>query len=173
MEAWEAIDYETSSETREDELLDFLPVWAFVRASLHPSMMPRRLARAELHAVQHIMQQASRCLQFKCAEATWNCRVHDPLLELALYGHDPRVRYENATSAKILGAFVPPFSTGNTVVEGKMVDYVLTRSFAYDGPFPRTRQHGADVEVDSAIRAKLECQPGSRPYTVNQTAIRH
>jgi hypothetical protein len=150
----------------QDEFPDQLPaVWAFARASAHPSVTRQRLARAELLAVQNIIREACRCLDGKYTEAAWNSKVHEPLLELVLFRHDPHVAYVNATSAKILPAFMPSFSTGNTIVEGKMINFVMTRCLDYENPVP------ADAELAAAIRAKLECQPGSRPLTVNQPAF--
>jgi hypothetical protein len=148
----------------QEEFPDQLPApWAFARASARPSVTRQRLARAELFVVQDIIRKARRCLDGKYCEAAWNSKVHEPLLELALFRHDPHVEYVNATSAKILPAFVPSFSTGNTIVEGKMIDFVLTRQLDYENPVH------ADAELAASIRAKLERQPGSRPLTVNQT----
>lgn len=146
------------------EFPDQLPaVWAFARANTQPSVTRQRLALAELRAVQNIIREARRCLDGRYSEATWNSRVHEPLLELALFRHEPHVRHVNATSATVLPAFMPCFSTGNTVVGGKMINFVLTRYLDYENPVP------ADVELAAAIRTKLACQPGSRSLTVNQT----
>jgi hypothetical protein len=58
---------------------------------------------------------------------------------------------------------MPCFSTGNTIVGGKMVKFVLTRCLDYENLVP------ANAELAPAIRAKLACQSGSLFLTVNQT----
>ncbi|KAH6628747.1 hypothetical protein F5144DRAFT_580029 [Chaetomium tenue] len=153
-----------STITMQDEFPDQLPaVWAFARASTQPSVTPQRLALAEFLAARNINRETWRCMDGKYSEAAWNSRVHEPLLDLALFRHGPHVGYVNATSAKIRPAFMPSLSTGKAIAEGKMVDFVMTRCLDYKDPV------AADAELDVAIRAKLQRQPDSWPLTVNQT----
>ena len=123
----------------------------------------RNAALEPSRRVRNIIRETWRCVDGRYSEAAWNSKVHEPLLELALFRHDPHVGYVNATSAETCPAFMPSLSIGKAIAEGKMIDFVMTRCLDYKDPV------AADAELAVAIRAKLECQPDSWPLTANQT----
>ena len=101
-----------------------------------------RIAYAEFYKVRSIKDHARACLALHRAEAAWNAKVHEPLLELALARRHTSVICENATSARILPCFLPSLITSE-VAEGKMVDFVLAPNL------------GSESELDIAIQNKL------------------
>ncbi|KAK0639525.1 hypothetical protein B0T16DRAFT_302146, partial [Cercophora newfieldiana] len=124
----------------EELYFDYLPVRALFTGTLAGASAQSRIAHAELHLVRHIKDNARECLALRRNEASWNAKVHAPLLELALSGRCVSATCENATSARILPYFLPGLITGE-VAEGKMVDFVLAPNLASD--------------LDSAIQNRL------------------
>ncbi|KAH6630025.1 hypothetical protein B0J18DRAFT_474646 [Chaetomium sp. MPI-SDFR-AT-0129] len=100
------------------------------------------IAHAEFYKVRSIKDRARECLALRRAEAAWNTKVHEPLLELALSRRHTSVICENATSARILPCFLPYLITGE-VAKGKMVDFVLAPNL------------GSGSKLDIAIQNKL------------------
>ncbi|KAK3360756.1 hypothetical protein B0T25DRAFT_496757 [Lasiosphaeria hispida] len=133
----------------------------------HPSTTPARLARAEFQHVRHIEALARQCLALRRSEASWNSIVHSPLLDLALWKHSKSVMFENATSAKILPAFIPALVTGEAI-EGKMVDFVMSPRLGIDAG---AASHTLQVSGIAAAAQTLATQPsaGSCNFGVNQT----
>ena len=108
----------------EEHFFDYLPVSALFVGTAGGATFQARIARAEFYKVRGIKDRARECLALRRAEAAWNAKVHEPLLELALSRRHTSVICENATSARILPCFLPYLVTGE-VAEGKMVDFVL------------------------------------------------
>jgi hypothetical protein len=155
----------------EDPFFDLLPTWAFRQAANHPSVTPTRLARAEFHHVRHIESVARDCWTRRKSEASWNSNVHEPLLALALWRYHDTVAIENATSARILPAFIPALTTGEAV-EGKMVDFVLSPILlANNLAPPGAAREDTGAAIAAAIQNKLAAQPsaGSCDLGINQT----
>ncbi|KAK3695721.1 hypothetical protein B0T22DRAFT_488983 [Podospora appendiculata] len=156
-------DRDAGQDTRRDSFLDFLPIWALPLAADQPSTTPTRLARAEFHHIRHLETVARECLALRRSEASWNSKVHEPLLEMALWKH----------GKVILPVFIPALATGETV-EGKMVDFVLSPKFAtIDNRAGATPQRARrNVAIDAAIQNKLAAQwpsTGSSILGVNHT----
>lgn len=151
-------------------LLDASPPWAW--RELGSLMTPARLARAEFYVVRNLEREARRCLDLRQSEAAWNGAVPGPLLELALWRHRPRLEHYNATSAKILPAFVPSFDWGD-VAEGKMVDFTVSLCYERQpGAADDTGGGVSDADVYAAIRARVSAWSGlgGSEAGVNQTA---
>jgi len=145
----------------EDPFFDLLPIWAFGHAAKHPSMTPKRLARAELHHVRHLESVARECWTRRKSEASWNSNVHEPLLALALWRYCDTVAIENATAARILPAFIPALTTGEAV-EGKTVDFVLSPIVQANNLVPPgAASEDAGLAVAAAIQNKLAAQPSA------------
>ncbi|KAL2178466.1 uncharacterized protein P884DRAFT_258571 [Thermothelomyces heterothallicus CBS 202.75] len=125
-----------------EAFFDYLPVSALFAGTAEGATCQARIARAEFYKARSIKDRARECLALRRAEAAWNTKVHEPLLELALSRQHTSVIYENATSARILPCFLPYLITGE-VAEGKMVDFVLAPNF------------GSESELDIAIQNKL------------------
>jgi hypothetical protein len=119
---------------------------------------PTCLALDELRVVGHLEKNARNCLELRQSEAAWNCAIHHPVLELALWQHQPQMDFFNTTSAKILPAFMPAFQWGN-VTNGKMVDFTIC---------PRS---GHDDSLYAAIRSTVSASPlvDGREVGINQT----
>ena len=147
----------------EERFFDYLPVSLFAGIA-EGTTFQARIAHAEFYKVRSIKDRARECLTLRRAEAAWNAKVHEPLLELALSRRHTSVICENATSARILPCFLPCLITGE-VAEGKMVDFVLAPNL------------DSESELDSAIQNKLvelakQMKPSglASPYLcVNQT----
>lgn len=126
----------------EEHFFDYLPISALFSGTAEGATSQARIAHAEFYKVRAIKDRARECLALRRAEAAWNTKVHEPLLELALSRRHTSVICENATSARILPCFLPCLITGE-VAEGKMVDFVLAPNL------------GSESELDIAIRNKL------------------
>ncbi|KAH6632810.1 hypothetical protein F5144DRAFT_263741 [Chaetomium tenue] len=126
----------------EEHFFDYLPISALFSGTAEGASFQARIAHAEFYKVRGIKDRARECLALHRAEAAWNTKVHEPLLELALSKRHTSVRCENATSARILPCFLPCLITGE-VAEGKMVDFVLAPNL------------GSESELDFAIQNKL------------------
>ena len=127
---------------QEERFFGDLPVSALFAGTAEGATFQGRIAHAEFYKVRGIKDRARECLTLRRAEAAWNAKVHEPLLELALSRRHTSVIYENATSARILPYFLPCLITGE-VAEGKMVDFVLAPNL------------GSESELDIAIQNKL------------------
>ncbi|AEO60307.1 hypothetical protein MYCTH_116679 [Thermothelomyces thermophilus ATCC 42464] len=126
----------------EERFFDYLPLSALFAGTAEGASFQARIAHAEFYKVRSIKDHARECLALRRAEAAWNAKVHEPLLELALSRRHTSVICENATSARILPCFLPCLITGE-VAEGKMVDFVLAPDL------------GSESELDIAIQNKL------------------
>ena len=127
---------------KEGGFFDYLPLFALFSGTIEGASFESRVAYAELHKLRSIKDHARKCLALRRAEAAWNTKVHDPLLELALSRRYTSVNYENAMSARILPCFLPYLITGE-VAEGKMVDFVLAPNL------------DSESELDLAIQNNL------------------
>ncbi|KAK5656462.1 hypothetical protein OQA88_4845 [Cercophora sp. LCS_1] len=125
---------------REDDYFDYLPVANLFSGALAGASIRSRVAHAEYYKICAISEGAKHCKVLRRAEASWNAKVHEPLLELAAMRQRASVSCENATSARILPCFLPSLVTGETA-RGKMVDFVLAPKL--------------ETELESAIQAKL------------------
>jgi hypothetical protein len=121
---------------------DYLPVAALFTNAPEGVSTQSRIAHAEYYHICNIMDNAKQCLALRRAEASWNTKVHEPLLELALASRPKSVVCENATSARVLPCFLPSLGTGE-VAGAKMVDVVLAPNLA------------SDPALDSAIQTRL------------------
>lgn len=126
----------------EERFFDYLPLSALFAGTAEGASFQTRIAHAEFYKVRGIKDHARECLALRRAEAAWNAKVHEPLLELALSRRHTSVICENATSARILPCFLPCLITGE-VAEGKMVDFVLAPNL------------GSESALDFAIQNKL------------------
>ncbi|KAK3896736.1 hypothetical protein C8A05DRAFT_48346 [Staphylotrichum tortipilum] len=126
---------------KEERFFDYLPVSLFA-GTTEGATFQARIAHAEFYKIRSIKDRARECLALRRAEAAWNAKVHEPLLELALSRRHTSVICENATSARILPCFLPCLITGE-VAEGKMVDFVLAPDL------------GSESGLDIAIQNKL------------------
>ncbi|KXX79951.1 hypothetical protein MMYC01_202303 [Madurella mycetomatis] len=152
-----------------DPFFDSLPIWALPLAANHSSIPPTRLARAEFQHARHLVGVARECLALRRSEASWNSKVHEPLLALALWKYRNNVTFENATSARILPAFIPALVIGEAI-ESKMVDFVLSPNFVADDCAASQTTHSNAI-IDTAIQNKLATQPsaGLCNLGINQT----
>lgn len=103
--------------------------------------LPTTLAElciAELDTLRGIEGAAKDCSERQCSEATWNERVHGPLLRHALAGFTG-LRLDVVTTAQIAtGAIPPTVGGGGVVAQSKMVDYAVSL-WLNDGERPRLR----------------------------------
>jgi len=90
----------------EERFFDYLPLSALFAGTAEGATFQARIAHAELYKVRGIKDRARECLALRRAEAAWNGKVHEPLLELALSRRHTSVICENATSARILPCFL-------------------------------------------------------------------
>ncbi|KAK3299702.1 uncharacterized protein B0H64DRAFT_104042 [Chaetomium fimeti] len=166
----ERLGERSGQDAAHDVFIDFPAVWALPRAVSHSSTTPARLARAEFHHVRNLEVDARKCLALHRSEASWNCNVHKPLLDLALWKYCDSIALENATSARILPAFIPALVTGEAI-RGKMVDFVLSPNFTAAGRTASQSSHISNATIDAAILKRLAMQPsaGSRNLGVNHT----
>lgn len=152
--------------------------------------LPTTLAElcvAELDTLRGIESAAKDCSERQCSEATWNERVHGPLLRHALAGFTG-LRLDVVTTAQIAtGAIPPTVGGGGVVAQSKMVDYAISL-WLNDGERPQLRQDdggassavgrepaGAmsdDERLASAIYAAVDAQDKDQDHpvlSVNQT----
>ncbi|KAK4140382.1 uncharacterized protein C8A04DRAFT_39916 [Dichotomopilus funicola] len=78
----------------------------------------------ELNTVRDIAATTTQFINTPRSEATWNDRIHGPILRLAVSGI-PHVGAENITQAAISKAFVPAARGELETLKGKMIDYAL------------------------------------------------
>jgi hypothetical protein len=116
---------------------------------------------AELDTLRGIESAAKDCSERLCSEATWNERVHGPLLRHALAGFSG-LRAEVVTTAQIAtGAMPPTISGGGVLAQSKMVDYVLSL-WLNDGQRPplgdlvQSYSSSADERLARAIYAAVD-----------------
>ena len=67
----------------EEHFFDYLPVSLFA-GTAEGATLQACIAHAEFYKVRSIKDRARECLVLRRAEAAWNAKVHQPLLELAL-----------------------------------------------------------------------------------------
>lgn len=78
------------------------------------------------HRMSIVLRNALDCQKREAPEATWNEKVHSPLLEVALEGNPLHVNYANVTSARITDTSVlPSTAAGQKVMDAKIVDFVM------------------------------------------------
>lgn len=68
---------------REDNYFDYLPVANLCSGSPAGASIRSRAAHAEYYKICTISEGAKDCMVLHRAEASWNSKVHEPLLELA------------------------------------------------------------------------------------------
>ena len=84
----------------------------------------REKALLELRRLQHIVSKARQCQELGRSEASWNAKVHEPLLELAFEPFEGTVESEPAPDARILSAFLPLTESQSTTIESK-IDFAV------------------------------------------------
>jgi hypothetical protein len=114
---------------------------------------PQEFAVSELGTLRDIEKAAKDCVG--SSEATWNARVHVPLLDHALSGFT-RVRAEPATTAQIAKAAIPTTSrAGGEVSQGKMIDIAIVLRLKIDPVQPGSDGEEEDRRLAESIRSKL------------------
>ncbi|KAI0407331.1 hypothetical protein F4802DRAFT_555051 [Xylaria palmicola] len=79
----------------------------------------------ELITLQSIVAKTNEFNTLSRSEATWNEKVHGPMLDLAVR-HTSNVAVENVTRANIVGKFIPsPAATYEAPFNGRMIDYAF------------------------------------------------
>ncbi|KAK0745143.1 hypothetical protein B0T21DRAFT_280455 [Apiosordaria backusii] len=148
----------------EERLFDHLPLSALFTGVAEGASFQARIAHAEFYKVCSIKDHARECSNLRRAEATWNAKVHKPLLELALSKRHTSVICENATSARILPCFLPCFITGDAA-EGKTVNFVLAPNLGPESGLDFTTQN----KLVELAKQRKSSGPVSAPLSVNQT----
>jgi len=99
---------------REDGYFDYLPVANLFSGASAGASIQSCVAKAEYCKICAISDGAKHCMVLRCAGASWNAKVHDPLLKLAAIRHRASVVFENAPSARILSCFLPRLARRET-----------------------------------------------------------
>ncbi|KAF4620217.1 hypothetical protein G7Y89_g14603 [Cudoniella acicularis] len=76
-------------------------------------------------AVAHVASHARICDTRGHSEASWNCLVHSPLLDMALCDCGYPVGFLNCTTARIQPTELIPITYSGVTAESKMVDFAI------------------------------------------------
>lgn len=75
--------------------------------------------------VAHLVGHAQTCDKKGHGEASWNCMVHSPLLDMALCECGYRIGFLNCTTSRIQPTELIPTNHLGQVAESKMVDFAI------------------------------------------------
>ncbi|RSL45360.1 hypothetical protein BHE90_016763 [Fusarium euwallaceae] len=81
----------------------------------------------ELKVLERVMERTETCITENVSEPSWNSRVHEPLLDMALEPFSRIVGHWDVTKAVIEKDYVLPSGPGIDL-QSKMVDFCLTLS---------------------------------------------